>query len=668
MLASVKKHPLILGACLLASLLFFVVFSQSKVVLLPTAGHDDALFVWLGHKLASGAWLGGYTNRTLTKGIGFPLFLGINHLTGLPYTIGISLLVMGCAAFFAFVVGRLLCNVLVAAALYCAVLLAPGLFEYLRVTREVFYAGVTLAVLGAAFHVFLGNPQRRTRAAVALGVLGGVFWLTREEGIWVVPALLLLLAVRSMPLVRQRDWLALRADVLHPAGVAALTFAIALSAVGVFNFSRYGEFTTNEVKGRDFQAAMVALQKASYPDWRPFVPVPQETRWRLYEISPTFRQLRPHLDPPEGSWGHTATCRNMPKLCGDIAGGWFLWVLRDAAAQVGAHANASSAARFYRQLAGEVEGACADKRLTCADVLPPLVPPMTRDQIPDVFKSAGRALRVVAGGHTVKTQPPPSVLAADGTDLEMYVLNRPTAFGQSPDKVISLDGRFNGDPPKVVANEPNRILEWRTAASEDRVQPSNRQRYRLAVGCHGTPCKATFVSGSRQVAEIDLDAKLLPSGPLTTSDRSILTIDRIDRIVLSSMRDQIASGFLAAIPTIGMLYVGLNIGGLLAFVALLAVVAIRRTSSVFATMAGVIAVAVLGRVFVIALVDATSFPAVANAYLLPATVLTGAFSILSIAGLWATLREPLGRLARPRADLASPVSAEAEATPIPLAR
>lgn len=632
-----RKVTPVLGLCLLTTVVFVLVFAQRKVVLIPDASHDDALFVWLGHKLATGSWLGGYTDRTLIKGVGFPLFLAFNHLTGLPYTLGIGLLIAASAAYLAWVVGRLTRSMLSAAAVYIAVLLTPGLFQFLRVTREHFYAALTLAMVGAALHLFLGEPCKRARAAVALGLIGAIFWLTREEGIWILPALVLSVAIPTVRIARERDWRKLRHDVLQPAGMAVAVGASLLLAVATANLIRFGNFTTNEVKGGEFQAAMVALQKAAFHDGQPFVPVPHETRLQVYEVSPTFRQLRQYIDPPEGSWGHKATCNSLPKVCGDIAGGWFLWVLRDAASRVGVHANASTAARFYQDLANEVNAACGDGRLSCARFLPPLLPPMSVEQVPSVLRSTVRAFLRAAGAHPINIDPPASLLVSGPSDLENFVLNRPAVFGQTPEKVVRLGGRLDAAQPKVIVSQPNRLRGWTVEPVGGEARTPRRNRYNLEVACFLAPCTVAFVDGETPVSEIDLDSKRIPHGTLPTQTGSTLTIDLVDRTNLSSIRDQTAAAFLSAVPMTRWLYAALNLCGVLAFGLLCSVPALRRDGAVYVASAAVVAVAVAGRALVIALVDATSFPAVTNAYLLPASVLLSIFSSLSIIGLASAL-------------------------------
>jgi hypothetical protein len=85
-----------------------------------------------------------------------------------------------------------------------------------------------------------------------------------------------------------------------------LPFCIWLVAVGVvagINKSRYGLFSTNELKSHDFLAAYGALTRVNHANWHPYYPVPKETRWRIYMISPAFVELVPFLEGNIGAAG-----------------------------------------------------------------------------------------------------------------------------------------------------------------------------------------------------------------------------------------------------------------------------------------------------------------------------------------------------------------------------
>ena len=52
------------------------------------------------------------------------------------------------------------------------------------------------------------------------------------------------------------------------------------------------------------------------------------------EVVPAFKPLELALEPGEPLFGWQAPgCSAILTTCGDIAGGWFVWALRDAAAQ-----------------------------------------------------------------------------------------------------------------------------------------------------------------------------------------------------------------------------------------------------------------------------------------------------------------------------------------------
>ena len=58
--------------------------------------------------------------------------------------------------------------------------------------REGLYISLTLAIIGVAVAISVPAPDTTIRRTVmlgcGLGLLGGAFWLTREEGIWLAPS------------------------------------------------------------------------------------------------------------------------------------------------------------------------------------------------------------------------------------------------------------------------------------------------------------------------------------------------------------------------------------------------------------------------------------------------------------------------------------------------
>ena len=71
--------------CLLAAVRFYVEVNN-RILLFPGAGHDDGYFIRMASNIASGQWLGAFDHFTLMKGPGYPVFVAITSLYGLPIT------------------------------------------------------------------------------------------------------------------------------------------------------------------------------------------------------------------------------------------------------------------------------------------------------------------------------------------------------------------------------------------------------------------------------------------------------------------------------------------------------------------------------------------------------------------------------------------------------
>ena len=91
--------------------------------------YDDGLFIHLGQSLAAGKWLGSFSQFTLMKGPGFPAFLAINNLIGIPISLGLAL--FHCFAITCFVVicHYFIRNYLISAILFMLLLWHPESLE-----------------------------------------------------------------------------------------------------------------------------------------------------------------------------------------------------------------------------------------------------------------------------------------------------------------------------------------------------------------------------------------------------------------------------------------------------------------------------------------------------------------------------------------------------------
>jgi len=319
--------------------------SDLSVVAIGTAGHDDRLFLNLAVNLLRGEWLGPYNVLTLAKGPFYSLWIAFTFVAGFPLLMAQQVLYALATLFFVIAVRPLFRRLLPLAVLYVVVLFNPMTYTWhcLRVVREGVYPALSIFLLAGAIGIMLRLKDDRARylsISVVTGILLSAFWLTREEGIWIVPSLIILLFWSLLKGFKNKNYL----RPLIACGLPWLLLLLGLGAVATLNFYQYGIFTTVEFKSRPFLDAYGALTRVKPVDWIPDVPVPRETRVRLYRLSPAFAELEPFLEGEIGrGW--------VRKYKDEIPGGWFMWALRDAVAAAGHAVSGAEAMAFYGRLA-----------------------------------------------------------------------------------------------------------------------------------------------------------------------------------------------------------------------------------------------------------------------------------------------------------------------------
>ncbi len=350
------------------------------------AGHDDVLFLNLARSLLHGQWLGPYNSLTLAKGPFYPMWVALAFVLGIPllqsqqlaYTAACALTVRAAAPALRRGWARL--------GLYTLLLWNPMSFdanEMARVLREEIYPPLTLMLFACMIALYYRRtlPWRRLAPwAAALGLTWAAFYLTKEEGIWIVPSLVLLGAAIGI-----ETWRHSRAAIRQlgfAAGVAFLAAAVPLLAVCTLNARYYGWFGTVEFRAKAFKDAYGALLRVHPKHEIPFVPVTHETCERIYAVSPAFAELKPYLDGPVGlGWARiSSSLTHQPAANHEIGGGWFMWALREAVEDAGHAHSAGQALQFYARIARQVNQACDDGALPAGRYRSGYMPPWHRGQ------------------------------------------------------------------------------------------------------------------------------------------------------------------------------------------------------------------------------------------------------------------------------------------------
>jgi hypothetical protein len=356
------------------------------------APHDAGNFLEHARSLAVGHWFGGYNNLTLIKQPFFPIYLALIEQFGLPLTVANLLFDAFVASVVCIAVSPLFRRPPALELLFLVLFFNPLSYEVWAWTSDRTTLNPSLGLLTVACAIALYLRRRypiatSLRWMVALGMSFTAFWLCREDAVWIVPSLLVILGAYALWAFRRR-----RAEFAPRLASIAIPFvmcAIAVFAVMFINGRVYGWKIVNEQQAPEFISAYNSFVRIDVPKTR-YYPVPNAALKIAYDASPAARELEPALDGNIGQNWQKNSCAAMTALCGQpgINAGGMEWAIRDATAAAGHYDSAADARAFYLRIAQELDAACDAHRIKCIpkahNVFPP---PITPDAVPAIVAS-----------------------------------------------------------------------------------------------------------------------------------------------------------------------------------------------------------------------------------------------------------------------------------------
>jgi hypothetical protein len=634
------------------------------------SGLDDALFIRLAQSLQAGLWLGPYDNATLAKGMFYPLFIAIIAFLAISLRVAEHVLYLAVAALAAGFLQRRTRSPWLGLLVFAILALNPALWSFglARVVRENLYISLSLALVVLTVIVAFpaieaprrelgraGHVAKRLALSLSLGLVATGYWLTREEGIWLLPSLGLVLL---MALVH----FAWRARLAATGTASFFTFAVPLVLAGIvcgagvssvawLNKAHYGIFETSEFKSRAFRAGYGALSRLRHEDWRRLVVLPRDARLRAYAASPAARELEPFFEGAGGEGWRMVGCVQswMPDAaeCPEILGGWFMWALRDATTAAGYGGSATAARDFYLRLAAEIDGACRERRLECLPVRETLAPPFRQDYLAPATEAAGTLLRLVL------TQREGPIGSRPSTGSEAALAGFSDAVGPifPSDRIWRrLQGWVGAvaGPPRLILRDvevgqtvTSSAATWNADYIRGTFPGMHGLGFALESDCLPGRCELFVTAGDTHVTLpwdsarlgmiLDTEAVRIFGDRMDTVDTSQMSARR--RAVQLRIANGIANLYAFGFPVLA----GLGVVGLA-----LALLRHRRRPVPMVLLAFALAAlgAVAARVILLAYLDATTIPSTNLLYVSPAIP----FAMISAAlGTWlglCSLQEP----------------------------
>lgn len=440
-----RRSTLTWGWIAVVTVAFVVYALHTPAVVNGLQSYDDALFIGRALNVVAGQWLGPYGEMTLAKGPGYPLFLAAGYVLGLPITFWqVCLLIAGCLCV-SFALWRATGSRGLFALIYTLLLWHPALLMS-RVIRDAIVPSQVLLIFGGL--LFLARSVRRGNirpwVAAGVGVAFAFFWFTREDGVWMLPGVaVLVLGVAFLQWRRRMQWRPLMVTV----AIALVAFGACDLLLRTVNRIEYGQFTTVEITAGAFEHAVDALQSVRVDATVPYVPVPLRVREAIYKVSPAFARLEPYFDGKGAALAGWKTfgCELYKHTCGDYAGGWFIWALRSGVSDLGYYRNPHAATTYYKRVAAQVELACRDGKLKCGRTWLPLMPSIARSQLMAMPAEVWRSIETVTLLRNVPPlRIPPSIFRPGTGSAVEDLLGRPLLVqpAGTSHSTLSLSGWF----------------------------------------------------------------------------------------------------------------------------------------------------------------------------------------------------------------------------------
>jgi hypothetical protein len=601
--------------------------------------HDDAWFISNAEKILAGQWLGAFNQMTLIKGQGYSYFLALNALIGIPITLNLAIIYLIACSLFIATLRKVGLGKVAALLLFTVLIFQPALFPTRIIRDNIYYSLLLISLSGLIYATICSTDHYRKHIIFISGLCFGMFWITREEGLWVLPgfATIILYSIYQHHKEIARLILIIKSLLIFTLAALVIPFSTAY-----VNYSQYGIFQNVDFKSAGFVNALNALNNVDIGKEMQYVPVPQKKREAIYKVSPTFKELEAYFEGAGMGWTNHG-CAIFEHTCKDYAGGWFMWALRDGVASLGYYQNPILANEFYEQIAGEIQSACNQGQLQCEQNFIPFMPRLSNETIQSIPEKMIEAINLTIYKIPISLTGGPSTKPVDKMDAIHDFLGNPRIvppyqsklqaagwYYASQENWISLSCLDNNSQKNIPIDR----MVSPDVASYFNDAKATYQRFSFALEDFE---KCSLVFSNSQIKEIPLNNLLnAQQKSLKMADGHIhfdtFQVADLDQGHWLDLKQSLISVYSAA-----SLYV-FAAGSLLTILSCLILIYLRRRATDLMVIAVCLWILYYSRIAIVVMVDITSFPAINSLYLLPAFPLWTAASIVGIAAFISLIR------------------------------
>ena len=331
--------------------------------------HDTQIFINQAITILEGNWLGPYSEFTLMKGPATPIWIALMNFLGIPLLMSHHLIYLGACILLMLAFRRFTASNGFILFVFVLALFSPFTFNYGAIAsafREMLHQPLVLGLIALSIIQstdFIKDRSVNTGLCILFGVMLLLFWTNREEGVWIVPWLVWLIAVMVAHIYN--NWQTGDPRSLSRLGrVVLIPFAIwgvGTMAIAWKNYQEYAVFTVVELKTPQFKRAFGSLIGIKAETWHPRYAAQSDVLDKLYTL-PSGSEL--DLDHKENETRKPIHSLKLP------------WSFRTAVADAGYYAKGGRAVlEFYDRIVSDIEAACERGDFECEDPVLGVFPP-----------------------------------------------------------------------------------------------------------------------------------------------------------------------------------------------------------------------------------------------------------------------------------------------------
>ncbi len=396
---------------------FFIFFGLIKLIfyyfipvnILANAPHDDFLFYRLGKSISDFNWLGDYDQLTLIKGPIYPIFISLSIFLSIPLRIMEGILSLLASIYFLNSTSKIFSSNRSKLIIFLLINFFPFVFTSLdyRILRDSIYIYLFLFILSDIFYIILHSSDKVKLSFLrfySLGFFIAIFNLTREEGIWILPGMLIFIG--SIYLINKNFKIILILLI-----TSFFSLFITTSLFKIINYYNFNSTILNTFKDDNFDYGYSSLFRIKHNSDIKRISIPKESWQVIFDISPSANTLKKYIYGPgyEG-WILTA--------CGAIRDqhpdednsnceegmltGYLMMALIDALYQSG-YDSPQKVSNVMKKIGDEITLYCNNTSNLCSDASFKMMPPSTFkiQTLYDSFNKLPHAYNILTNSHNI---------------------------------------------------------------------------------------------------------------------------------------------------------------------------------------------------------------------------------------------------------------------------